>query len=260
MLITVGVLYIISCIEIWKSGTSPFTRESIGYQLTKLLIPSIIAVISVILSFVLFIIFPTDEKKKKKTDAKDLRNILSETITLKECKVCRAEVIINERNKRFFLRTGGVLVALLSLIYPIIYLFTPESFGVTDVNTDVLLAALHVILSFIPLTAYCVISSYMIETSYNVEVETLRIAIKEHPTVTDAELYREENSSVKLISRVFDGVTAFFKKNRKVILIAVRCTVLTVGVVFVVLGIFNGGMGDVLDKAVKICRECIGLG
>lgn len=31
-------------------------------------------------------------------------------------------------------------------------------------------------------------------------------------------------------------------------------------VLLVVLGVLNGGMGDVLTKAAKICSECIGLG
>jgi hypothetical protein len=31
-------------------------------------------------------------------------------------------------------------------------------------------------------------------------------------------------------------------------------------VALVILGVFNGGMADVLGKAIKICTECIGLG
>ena len=31
-------------------------------------------------------------------------------------------------------------------------------------------------------------------------------------------------------------------------------------VLFIVLGIFNGGMDDVWSKAAAICTECIGLG
>ena len=30
--------------------------------------------------------------------------------------------------------------------------------------------------------------------------------------------------------------------------------------VFIVIGMFNGGMDDVLYKAINICTECIGLG
>ena len=41
---------------------------------------------------------------------------------------------------------------------------------------------------------------------------------------------------------------------------ATRLTVFVVAIVFIVLGIFNGGVGDVLMKAINICAECIGLG
>ena len=260
MIAILGVLYIISCIGIWRSGSSPFTRESIGDALMKLIVPSAITVALIIVSAVLFILFPVKEKKKKPTDKKDVRGILAETIKLSECKTERAEAIIKEGNKRFVLRAVGVLILLFSLIYPIIYLLTPDNFGVTDVNTDVLLAAMHIILSFIPLTAYCIVSSYVINTSYAKEIEILRIAIKEHSTGDVNGLYCAESSDVKPFSAIFDRISTFFKKNNKVILTVTRCTVLLVGVVFVVVGILNGGMQDVLDKAVKICRECIGLG
>ena len=39
-----------------------------------------------------------------------------------------------------------------------------------------------------------------------------------------------------------------------------RVVILLIGILFVVLGIVNGGMRDVLEKAIKICTECIGLG
>ena len=40
---------------------------------------------------------------------------------------------------------------------------------------------------------------------------------------------------------------------------AVRGALFVVAVVFIVLGIINGGAADVLTKAIKICSECIGL-
>ena len=50
-------------------------------------------------------------------------------------------------------------------------------------------------------------------------------------------------------------------KDRKPALVNfARVSIITVAVVFIVLGIFNGGMSDVLGKAVRICTECIGLG
>ncbi len=41
---------------------------------------------------------------------------------------------------------------------------------------------------------------------------------------------------------------------------ATRIALLAVAIVFIVLGVRNGGMRDVLQKAIRICTECIGLG
>lgn len=50
-----------------------------------------------------------------------------------------------------------------------------------------------------------------------------------------------------------------FFSSKKFILTA-RITVAVLGLGFFIFGIFNGGMLAVLDKAVKICTQCIGLG
>ena len=42
--------------------------------------------------------------------------------------------------------------------------------------------------------------------------------------------------------------------------LVVRAAVLALAVVFIVLGILNGGLEDVLTKANAICMECVGLG
>ena len=40
----------------------------------------------------------------------------------------------------------------------------------------------------------------------------------------------------------------------------IKGAVLAASVAFIIVGIVNGGMSDVLGKAVRICTECIGLG
>ena len=42
--------------------------------------------------------------------------------------------------------------------------------------------------------------------------------------------------------------------------ITIRRILYAVAICFVVMGIFNGSMRDVLVKAIKICTECVGLG
>ena len=47
-------------------------------------------------------------------------------------------------------------------------------------------------------------------------------------------------------------------KNRLTLI--ARCVIPVVAIVFIILGVSNGGMNDVLQKAVRICTECIGMG
>ena len=42
--------------------------------------------------------------------------------------------------------------------------------------------------------------------------------------------------------------------------VLIRRVLFAAAICFVVMGIFNGSMRDVLVKAIKICTECVGLG
>ncbi|MBO5909804.1 MAG: thioredoxin [Clostridia bacterium] len=42
--------------------------------------------------------------------------------------------------------------------------------------------------------------------------------------------------------------------------LGVRIAFVGCAVGFIIAGVINGGMTDVLNKAIKICTECIGLG
>jgi hypothetical protein len=47
------------------------------------------------------------------------------------------------------------------------------------------------------------------------------------------------------------------KEERRVLL---RRILMAAAIVFIVMGVFNGSMKDVLVKAIRICTECVGLG
>ena len=49
-------------------------------------------------------------------------------------------------------------------------------------------------------------------------------------------------------------------KNDTKVLNIIRLATLAVSVTFIVIGAFNGSMTDVLNKAIRICTECVGLG
>ena len=43
-------------------------------------------------------------------------------------------------------------------------------------------------------------------------------------------------------------------------MIGVRAALGVLGLILIVVGINGGGMADVLEKAINICTQCIGLG
>lgn len=60
------------------------------------------------------------------------------------------------------------------------------------------------------------------------------------------------------LSAVQDGAAAIW--NSDILVWTVRSVLLTLAVSFLIAGIVNGGMSDVLGKAIQICKECIGMG
>lgn len=49
------------------------------------------------------------------------------------------------------------------------------------------------------------------------------------------------------------------EKTEKSIII-IRAGLIAVGIILVVIGIHNGGYADIMNKAIRICYECIGIG
>ena len=65
---------------------------------------------------------------------------------------------------------------------------------------------------------------------------------------------------LKSDKKFYSGLVKFMDFTGKHYVAIIRIAVACVCVSFVIAGIFNGGMNQVLQKAIKICTECIGLG
>ena len=85
-------------------------------------------------------------------------------------------------------------------------------------------------------------------------VDIVKKVIKDKPSILkEKKEDTEKDSTLRRFKK-------FYQKNERKILFSVRSAVLILAVTFIILGIFNGGMAEVLGKAVRICTECIGLG
>lgn len=250
LVIALGVLFIVSCIGIYRSGERPFTRASVGDALAKIAIPSIITVVAIIGGAIVELILPENRKKSNRPTSKMLLSNLKrrvDTASLTEDELAAARC---EQKKRLIMHIGGLVILIISVVYPLIYVFTPERFGdATTANADIGAGMIAICIFLIPAVIYSVIVSFIMDKSRAREADVLKAAIVR---------LRGESAIPKNATEA--ECEGFFKRNSRLLINCLRGGVVILGLVFVILGISNGGMADVLGKAVRICTECIGLG
>ena len=254
ILVVLGILFISSCYSIYKSGASPFTRESIGRAFSKIAIPTYLTIVAVIGGFVIHLAMPKDEPK--------LVGLRTPSVVLKtlSAKVNTEELdgelkvnILKERKLRKILTLAFAVLLVLEATVPLFYLLNPANFpGVSGEYNAEILHGMLVYLAFLsPAIVYSVVYTVLFDLSCKREIELSKAAIKVLPKGTLA----EEDSTCPLCRAV-----GYLKKNEKPIILGVRIALVGCALLFIVLGVRNGGMTDVLNKAIKICTECIGFG
>lgn len=226
-----AVFLIICCIGIRQAGERPFTRENVTAALQQLALPGWLCLVAIAGGFVLNAALPSQQRK-----VKPLRNGAE---ILAGLQVKRGDLTddaaLSADKERTFRRITQVLTVVLCLIcaaYPVIYYADASHFTVTELGADVVRALLA---AMIP-TAAALTFFYLCRRLCDASI-TREIA-----------LYRT------------NGVKAERIKVKRRNLSVLRWVLPAVAVLLIVLGIFNGGHKDVLDKAIKICTECIGLG
>ena len=243
--VIVGVCLIASCIAIYKTGDAPFTRESIAQEFAKIAIPVYAYLVAVLLWIPLSFVFPDGEARVRgtvdeKITAERLRARVSDheaSLSPEQRKAMRREFRI-----RIVIRAICALICVLSALPLVFYLCDLSHF--TPALNDSVLAATYMSLPLVILGgAACFLEGILEHASFKREVAFLKELI----------------ATEKIGAGVSTGADAECRSAR-IADNVVRVIVLIVAVAFICMGIFNGGMKDVLGKAIKICTECIGLG
>ena len=239
-----AVWYIISCVSIYSNGgAAPFTREIVAAELKKLLPISIIAAVLMIAAGVLSLFTkkpkPTIIRIKSKTLVKITEKKLSaEHLSSDYCDLCLRESAFRAK----VITAIGAISTVIAAV-ALIIIADPSRYTVADVNTDIAYSTVYAGAATLLIFAGIYTASLTSELSYRRVLEAVR-----------EELSRQRA----------EGVTptpceeAPLGEGHTVML--ARLIIIAIAVAFIIIGIFNGGMADVLGKAVRICTECIGLG
>ncbi len=257
--VAVGVLFVAQTWALYRSAPqSPYTRESIAKFFKPIIIPLCVWFVALLGSLVLSVTYPkTKEKSKAQMDIAKVLNNTKKRIP--EEKLFKAKEVENrERKVRLIIAlVNGTLIVLaaafsLAVLWDKLYLpiFKGEFFaannGVVDRLTQVALLALFTFILTCVAVGVCGVS-------YRKEREGYLAILAEKTSPSQTSEEQVEPLKIRK-EREIDPKRAKYCKW------AVRIALLVGGIVLVCVGIFNGGMRDVLMKAINICTQCIGLG
>ncbi len=241
-LVLLGIAFIVSCAHLFfTGGDTPYTRERVGDYLLVLLVPSIITIFAIVAGFVY------DTVTGAKIDCTVSRTNLeilsgfAPRLDSEQLSYEAKAIVQKERNDRKAFSYITYAISALLVICAFVYVTAFAEFTVENLNADVVSALAVALPLLVGAVAIHVPRVYLSEKSAERELAALKGEVK---------------NGVKLAK----PATLTESENEKIAVLVGRIAVVCIGLLFIVLGIFNGGMADVLAKAVKICTECIGLG
>jgi len=264
-LVAIAILFILNGVGLFSSdgeimtSATPLSGEEIraliGQRLLGMIVPIIIVVLLIILGGAIDIFIQIDEKREKPSpDSYRTLNIMlrrhKDSLYKKEDR----EKIHKERKFRLYFTLSGICLFLISITYPLIYAFGENSVTASgNANEEVMVIMLLTLIFLIPTVVYAIAIGILFNKSRLRECELLRSGVN-RDKADDSLLPLTNYTASGLISRF---ISRDLSKLLKLIFVGL---IAFLSILFIILGVINGGMTDVLNKAVNICRECIGLG
>ena len=241
LIVASGICLILSCIEIYKSGASPFTRESIGQAFAKIAVPVYVCLGGIVIGIVLSLVLPVEAVKLR--GGMEAKKALARLYTRINFLACDREVrekLKKESHYRITVRVFLVLICVAAAIPLLIYLCNASNFTM-ELNASVMGLA-YMAIPFVLIAGLAALCATVLEQA-SIKRETAMV-----------------KELIALGTAPGWNCKPVVRSTREGAVWAVRIVIIVLGTVLVILGLFNGGMKDVLGKAIKICTECIGLG
>ena len=141
LVITLGVVLIASCLDIYRSGPRPFSVESVSEHFDAIALPFYLCVIWALGGFVLAIALPLEKTKPKA--AVSPQDTLRRLAAKLDASYLSTSVR-RERRLRLVLRCINTALYLIGIAVALIYLLNRNNFPAQNANAEVMNAALTV--------------------------------------------------------------------------------------------------------------------
>ena len=233
-LIIAAICLILSACTIYNSGEKPYTPESVKAEYAKIAIPLWAADIAVLAGIILNVALPLPEKRKKAANDPLVRlRILQKKLP----EDCNHDGIARQRYVRKAYRAIFTALCIGSFAPAIISLFDYDFFTVANLTPALLRTVGLLSIGVIASGALLFTLSAIERKSAEREIEWTKVALSEKTKAENEAPVKKDNK-------------AHFARF---VLLGVAC-------VLIVIGLTQNGFYDVLQKAIRICTECIGLG
>ena len=254
LILAVGVALMVTCLTIYLNGQAPFTREAIGAGLRRVA-PLIVACAICLLADALVALVVSlkggfgalDENKRVK--AVRYPSVLlrkqTEHLNMEAIPADYRHKISRERALRHRISVVTALLSVGFALPAVVWCVDVTRFSVDRVNSDVTDAAMVILGCSVLELSVWITAAFFREASVLRELALIK--------TVKASLGREG-------LRMEEGHVKKSLSDRPYPLWILRGGIAVVAILLIVLGVCNGGMADVLGKAIRICTECIGLG
>ena len=267
--VAVGIAIICVAADIYYSGKGTgviYTREIVGDRLLKLAIPLIFLIAAIIFGA----IFPLYQVKAKRQPEETLKKLNGKIPQSGEGEEFSAALSAYKKaaTVRLIAWLVAIAVVLASAIVTLVYLADAAHFAGEEITEEIFALMRHILPWLAAAFAATIAATVVCGVFANIQVNAAKTMIKSGDRASGAkkpELAVETKTKAILSKPAFAWIgksVAAVKSawNKPAFIWAVRGALFVLAVVFIVLGIVNGGAKDVLIKAINICTECIGLG
>lgn len=238
LIVALGIALMLSCLDIYRSApTQPYSAEAVALRFQRIAVLVWVVVALVVGGILLGLALPLDEPRiKARRDEVETMNRLKAKAGQPEGCGCDAR---KEQNYRKVCKKITAGLCILLAVYPAIYYSNWHNFPIQDLNNHVVKAILVAMIPTAIALGLCFGCSLLCSKSI----------------ARETAIYKSMIAANKGSAPLPQAAPS----QGKGLLIA-RCAVLAAAIVCIALGAFNGGVQDLLAKAIAICTECIGLG
>ncbi len=234
-----AVCLIISAYTIYGSGETPYTPESIGEQYARFALPLWVALGAVAAGILFDIFLPTPKNgKKNQADVLTRLAIMQKKLSAIGCGEDILREIERERRYRKITKAICALLCASAFIPTAIVLCDFKAFTVENLTPAILRTVFRLALGAVLSAVLILVRSLLDGKSAEREIAKTKIALSEG-----------EKKAVAEAEKSFESKRAIVR----LVLIGAACAL-------ILLGALSDGYYDVLQKAIRICTECIGLG